>query len=206
MRAHVRGTAGHSSFAPAHVNALEYAARIVAMIQDRGRAYAVGGPFDREFTVPHATMLATMIEGGVATNVTPDYCAYTFELRGVDETRARADMDALLQEAQDRFQAEMQDISLKAGIQWEEIFSYPAMGDATGTKGFEAVKDILPEWGGKVSFGSEGGVFEVIGGIPSVIIGPGSIRQAHKADEFIEIDQVEQCLRFLDMLVELARE
>ncbi|WP_289069497.1 acetylornithine deacetylase [uncultured Aliiroseovarius sp.] len=201
MRAHVRGTAGHSSFAPQHVNALEYAARIIGMIQDRGRAYAENGPFDHDFTVPHATMLATMIDGGVATNVTPDRCTFTFELRSIDETRARADMDALLSEVENRLLPEMHAISPDTGIEWEEIFAYPAMGDATGTPGFEALRDILPEWGGKVSYGSEGGVFEVIGGIPSIIAGPGSIQQAHKADEFVEISQMDDCLHFLDKVV-----
>ncbi|WP_289042544.1 acetylornithine deacetylase [uncultured Aliiroseovarius sp.] len=201
MRAHVRGTAGHSSFAPQHVNALEYAARIIGMIQDRGRAYAENGPFDHDFTVPHATMLATMIDGGVATNVTPDRCTFTFELRSIDETRARVDMDALLSEVENRMLPEMHAISPDTGIEWEEIFAYPAMGDATGTPGFEALRDILPEWGGKVSYGSEGGVFEVIGGIPSIIAGPGSIQQAHKADEFVEISQMDDCLHFLDKVV-----
>ncbi|MBI6629448.1 acetylornithine deacetylase [Pontibaca salina] len=204
MRAHVRGTAGHSSFAPSHVNALEYAARIIAMIQDRGRTYVEHGPFDPDFTVPHATMLATTIEGGIATNVTPDRCSFTFELRSIDESRARPDLDTLLSEVEAQFLPEMRAISDEAGIEWEEVFAYPAMGDATRTPGFEALRHILPEWGGKVSFGSEGGVFEVIGGVPSVIIGPGSIKQAHKADEFIEISQLDACLYFLDQVTEFA--
>lgn len=204
MRAHVRGTAGHSSFAPSHVNALEYAARIIALIQDRGRAYAETGPFDPDFTVPHATMLATTIEGGIATNVTPDRCTFTFELRSIDETRARPDMQALLAEAETRLLPEMQAIGPETGIEWEEIFAYPAMGDATGTPGFEALRHILPEWGGKVSYGSEGGVFEVQGGIPSVIVGPGSIKQAHKADEFVDIAQLDLCLHFLDRIAGFA--
>lgn len=204
MRVHVRGTAGHSSFAPQHVNALEFAARIIELIQQRGRAYAENGPFDHDFTVPHATMLATMIEGGVATNITPDRCSFTFELRSIDETRARADMDALLSKIEADLLPEMHAISPEAGIEWEEIFAYPAMGDATGTPGFKVLRDILPEWGGKVSYGSEGGVFEVIGGIPSIIAGPGSISQAHKADEFVKISQLDECLHFLDKLCHFA--
>ena len=85
-------------------------------------------------------------------------------------------------------------------IEWQQLFAYPAMGDATDSEMFKALEPILPERGGKVSYGSEGGVFEIDGGIPSVILGPGSIRQAHKANEFIEIDQLSQCLAFLDDL------
>jgi acetylornithine deacetylase len=42
-------------------------------------------------------------------------------------------------------------------------------------------------------------------GIPSVVIGPGSIDQAHKADEFIAVAELEKCGRFLDQLVAHCR-
>jgi acetylornithine deacetylase len=77
------------------------------------------------------------------------------------------------------------------------------MGDATGAPGLQELRSMLPEWAGKVSYGSEGGVFEVVGGIPSVIIGPGSILQAHQRDEFVEVSQIDACLQFLDRLGEL---
>ena len=78
------------------------------------------------------------------------------------------------------------------------------MGDARGTDAFERHAHLMPRMGaGKVSYGSEGGVFETIGKIPSVIVGPGSIKQAHKPNEFVDIEQLDLCLGFLD---ELAHE
>ena len=35
-----------------------------------------------------------------------------------------------------------------------------------------------------------------------VVCGPGSIRQAHKADEYLALDQLKACLRMLDGLSE----
>ena len=52
-----------------------------------------------------------------------------------------------------------------------------------------------------VCFGTEAGLFQEIG-IPTVVCGPGSIEQAHKPDEYVEIDQLDQCL---DMLEKLKR-
>lgn len=202
MRAKVHGTGGHSSFAPRHVNAIEYAGRLISMIEDRARKFETEGPFDREFSVGHATMLTTMIEGGVATNITPDHCTLTFELRSIAEVDAVHEMRSLITEAQDTLVAEMKAACPEAGIEFEEIFSYPAMGDASNSQGFQRYKSILPELGDKVSYGSEGGVFEVQGGIPSVIIGPGSIKQAHLPDEFVEISQISECLGFLDQVVD----
>ena len=41
----------------------------------------------------------------------------------------------------------------------------------------------------KVAYGTEGGLFAQAG-IPTVVIGPGSIDQAHKADEFIAVSEL----------------
>jgi acetylornithine deacetylase len=37
-------------------------------------------------------------------------------------------------------------------------------------------------------------------GISTVVCGPGSIEQAHKVDEFIELNELKKCLKFLDGL------
>ena len=47
-----------------------------------------------------------------------------------------------------------------------------------------------------VSFGTDAGYFERVG-ISTVVFGPGSIEQAHKPDEYIEISELERCLAFL---------
>jgi acetylornithine deacetylase len=46
-----------------------------------------------------------------------------------------------------------------------------------------------------VAFGTDAGVFEAAG-LPGVVMGPGSILQAHTAREFVEIDQVEAMTAF----------
>ena len=48
-----------------------------------------------------------------------------------------------------------------------------------------------------VSFGTEAGLFQEIG-ISTVVCGPGSIEQAHKVDEFIELNELKKCLKFLE--------
>ena len=53
----------------------------------------------------------------------------------------------------------------------------------------------------KVPFGTEGGLFSAAG-IPTIICGPGSIDQAHKPDEFVALDQIARCERFLQRLID----
>ena len=48
-----------------------------------------------------------------------------------------------------------------------------------------------------VSFGTEAGLFQEIG-ISTAVCGPGSIEQAHKIDEFIELEEIKKCLKFLE--------
>jgi acetylornithine deacetylase len=56
---------------------------------------------------------------------------------------------------------------------------------------------------GKVSFGTEAGLFQQAG-LPTIVCGPGSIEQAHKPDEFIALDQVAQCEAMLRRMIRRA--
>jgi acetylornithine deacetylase len=52
----------------------------------------------------------------------------------------------------------------------------------------------------KVAYGTEAGLFS-LAGIPSIVCGPGDIQQAHKANEFVALDQLVQCERFLHKFI-----
>jgi acetylornithine deacetylase len=52
---------------------------------------------------------------------------------------------------------------------------------------------------GKVSYGTEGGIYEEAG-IPTIVCGPGSIQQAHKPDEWIAQSQLDACDDFIRRL------
>ena len=202
MICRVHGTAGHSSLAPKHVNAIKYSAQIISMIEDLTESFKQNGPFDEDYSVPYSTMLTTIIHSGIATNITPDSSSFNFEIRSLPEHDPVAVIEALKKRVAEDLEPLMKAVSPLAGVEWEELFSYPAMGDACGSEGFELIRTILPAWGGKVSYGSEGGMYETVAGIPAVILGPGSIVQAHKTNEYIEIEQLEECLAFLESLVE----
>ena len=52
---------------------------------------------------------------------------------------------------------------------------------------------------GLVPFGTEAGIFQNLG-MDVVVCGPGSIEQAHKADEFVSLAQLDQCITMLEKL------
>lgn len=53
---------------------------------------------------------------------------------------------------------------------------------------------------GKVTFGREAGLFDSIASVPAVVVGPGSIEQAHKAGEWIAITELDRCASFVGRL------
>ena len=58
----------------------------------------------------------------------------------------------------------------------------------------------------KVAFGTEGGLFSQKLGIPTVVCGPGSMEQGHKADEFVTLEQLAACDAMLEALIDRLEE
>ena len=52
----------------------------------------------------------------------------------------------------------------------------------------------------KVAYGTEASFFQEAG-IYTIVCGPGSIAQAHRANEYVELDQLGQCENFIDRLI-----
>jgi len=202
MRAHVRGLSCHSSLAPQGVNAVEAAARLVVKLSDMARRKAAEGPFDDGFDVPYTTVHTGVIQGGTALNIVPSDCTVDFEFRNLPQDDPRA----LLREVQDfaarEIEPAMTAIDPGTGFRWEEISAFPGLDTdpeaaiVTLAKALARANDTT-----KVAFGTEAGAFSE-SGIPAVVCGPGSIAQAHKPDEFVAGEQLAQCERFLDRLVE----
>jgi acetylornithine deacetylase len=204
LRCHIHGHEAHSSLTHKGVNAIETAAAVVMQIKDIARGKRDNGPFDPAFDPPYTTLQTGVIAGGTAVNIVPRECRFDFEMRHLPAD----DPNTIVDEVK-RFAAsllpEMQAVSQSAGIAFEETNLVQALSAKPDE---EVVQLALALSGanatGKVSFATEGGFFQQAG-IPTVICGPGSIEQAHKADEFIALDQVRQCEDFIDRLIERVR-
>ncbi len=202
MRCRVRGLECHSSLAPRGVNAVEHAAEVIAHLRRMARRIAAEGPFDPGFDVPFTTVHAGLVHGGTALNIVPRECVFDFEFRHL----AGDDPEALLAElrrfAEETLQPEMKAIDPQAGFAWEEISSFPGLDTPEDAEVVVLAKALAgSNTVGKVAFGSEAGLLQREG-IETVICGPGSIDQAHRPDEFIAVEQVALCERFLQRLMD----
>ena len=199
-RCRVTGKAAHSSLTHEAVNAIEYAARIVSRIQDisdreRTSGLRVGG-----FDVPFTTISTNLMSGGNGPNIVPALAEFTFDYRyvpGFDPTTIIAELRDLAAELEPRMKA----IDPAAGIEFIPINHIPALNAQPGDDAYRLVLDLLPDKTvDKVAYGTEASFFERYG-VPSVVCGPGSIVQAHKADEYVTLDQLAACDRMIDGLL-----
>ncbi|HYC45785.1 MAG TPA: acetylornithine deacetylase [Burkholderiales bacterium] len=201
-RCHVRGRAAHSAYAPKAVNAVEAAAEAVAYLKAMARRLRDHGPYDHAFDIVHTTVHTGVMRGGTALNIVPHEASFDFEVRHLPGDDPLALLAELETHIATRIAPEMQAIDSNAGFEIVEMSEIPALDTSAETAIVALVHELTgTSEVGKVSYGTEASQFQRAG-IPSVVCGPGSIEQAHKPNEYIELAQVETCERFLRKLME----
>ena len=195
---HFGGLAGHSSKPHKGVNAIEYASRYINKLLEIRQELIKRAPKNCIFDPPHSTLSIGGISGGIAHNVIADKCKVEWETRPVN----KADADFVTSEM-DKFVNEellpsMKKVFSKSFIKKEVIGEVIGFEKLNESEACEFVTSITGDNSREVvSFGTEAGLFQEIG-ISTVVCGPGSIEQAHKIDEFIELNEIKKCLKFLD--------
>ncbi len=183
VRVITRGVSAHSSAPEQGVNAIYRMARVVTALEDFAQSLTerephplVGGP----------TLSVGTIHGGAAVNVVPEQCEIMVDRRLIPgETPAQAlddiaeaiggilaDGDEVMPTLEDRAVATEAAADIVA-------LARRAVREVTG-------EDVVEG----VAYCTDGCDFAERG-VPLVVLGPGDIAQAHTADEWIELRQVE---------------
>jgi acetylornithine deacetylase len=201
FRCAVHGREAHSSYTTHGVNAIEYAARLVVFIRTLAERLAANETRDYGFTVPYSTLSTGIIHGGIAANVIPKECVFQFDLRTLPGTSPEGLYQQIRAHAE-LLAVEMRAVDPESGIDLDWV---------SQTVGLAAAEtDAIVQWAlrlsrnsqvGKVSYGTEAGLFQKMG-VASVICGPGDIAQAHRPNEFVTLEQLAQCERFMERIVE----
>ena len=99
---------------------------------------------------------------------------------------------------------EMQRVAPESSITTLEKFSVPPLVASDDNPAETLVRQLTGQNRCEVAaFTAEAGLFQNAG-IPSVICGPGSIDQAHRPNEYIDISQLDECSNFLVNLADWA--
>ena len=198
----VHGRTCHSSLAPMGVNAVEYAARVIAKIRDISDRMAKSGARDELYDVPFTTGHTGYLHGGTALNIVPDIATFEFEFRVLAVDKSSVLAQEVIDYAKNVLEPDMKAVAPEAGFDFEDRSEFAGLDTAPDAEVTLLAKHLSGRNGhSKVAYGTEGGLF-ALAGIPTVVIGPGSIDQAHKADEFIAVSELEKCGKFLDRLIE----
>lgn len=195
----LKGKEVHSSLTHLGVNTVMYGAELVGFIaglaEERRQTQN-----DPTFTPPYTTVHVGMMHGGTAHNIVPQECEIAWEFRAVagddgedikQRVQAFIDDDLL-----PRMRAVAPDSSIVTEPVAEVVGLFPEEDGAAET----LIKLLAQRNDAEaVSYGTEGGVFQQIG-ISTVVCGPGDIGVAHQPNEYVDIDQISQCMDLMDRL------
>lgn len=195
-RCRVSGRAAHSSLTPQGVNAIEYAARLVLHIRRLADAEQSFGVQKTLYDVPFATLQTGLIQGGTAANIVPKDCEFVFECRWLPGDSHQRFVDSVRDYAAVLL-AEMQSIAPEADIRFEQLVDCPPFESDPQSSVRQHVAALCCGCANEaVAYTTEAGRFAEAG-IAAVVCGPGSIEQAHRPDEFIDISQLQACSDWL---------
>ncbi|MER1974040.1 MAG: M20/M25/M40 family metallo-hydrolase, partial [Psychrobacter alimentarius] len=200
-RCRVHGKSALSSLTMQGVNAISYASRLIGYVDTLAEEISGRDDNDALFDVPYSTLSVGTIRGGTATNIVPNLCEFTFDYRNLPHM-TQDDILVPIQAKVAELSAQMQARAPETGIELVQEESVPAMTDNDSAE-LQALIAALTgdDERHKVAYATEGGQF-TNAGIPTIICGPGSIEQAHKADEYVALSEIERCDEFLQKLLD----
>jgi acetylornithine deacetylase len=195
----VTGLEAHSSNTHKGVNAVMVAGELLAELNRlAAEMRSRGDPMGR-FEPPFTSVHVGTIAGGTAKNIVPRRCVFTWEARfvpGADTeeipARIEAKAAALL--------PPMRALSTEAGIVTRRTVEVPGLQPVEGNTALALALALTGSNAtSAVSYATEAGLFQQAG-LPTIVCGPGSIDQAHKPDEYVEVAQLAACAGFLERL------
>ncbi len=199
---HCCGREHHSSAPEKGANAVMMAGEFVAMLDDVWNE--LRADTDPLFDPPHSTVQATVIHGGTAVNILARQADITWEYRCLPGRDPAAILANVQSRAETQILPKYRARAPEAAFRTELQAQYPGLvldeespavrlaRELTGANHVEAV-----------AYGTEAGHFQHAG-IAAVICGPGSIEQAHRADEFVALSELTACEMFLRKVIAKA--
>ena len=201
METVVTGYEAHSSQTHRGVSAVMAAARLVSKLDEMARAESANRstlPFEPPFTTIHVGV----IEGGTAANIISRRCRFVWDVRHIPEDDPMIHVDRFNAWCESEVLPEMRSVAPQAGIETRMLNEAPALGPEEDGEAERIARAITGDNAvHAAAYAAEAGQFQQAG-FSTVICGPGSIDQAHQPNEYIELDQIEQCERFLRGLMD----
>jgi len=191
------GMEGHASNPEKGLSAIQYGSLFTNKLFELENELKKRAPINSPFDPPWTTIQAGKIEGGVAHNVIAGQCSIDWEMRPVNNEDKDFVKNHLSNYCKNNLLPKMQSKFAKAKIETDIIGEIPGLIPKKENEIRIIMQELLQSNStGVISFGTEAGIFQEMD-MDVIVCGPGSINQAHKANEFISLSELEKCLKNL---------
>ena len=202
LETYVNGSAGHSSRIKQEVSAIHEAMRLILWLEKKMDQLIEDQRLDDRFHPPHSSIHIGMVQGGIAPNVIADKAYFYWDLRTIpmdDMATIVAEFESYCRSREKELRSIFPEFSIKT------IENHPPVPHLD-TKADDDVVELIKRISGNstldtVSYAAEAGQF-ANEGFQSAICGPGSIAQAHRADEFIAKEQLQKGMVMMQNLIQ----
>ena len=194
MRVEIQGKAGHSSNPEAGCSALDVANALMNQLtcfrEQLRRKHQ-----NAAFAVDYPTMNLGCLHAGDSPNRICSHAELQFDLRllpGIDHEKTFQELGRIVRRVEAQYETEIE-FSL-------DMPAIPAYQTSLDGKLLKSIQRAVNKPPSTVSFGTEAPFFSQLG-METVVFGPGSIDQAHQANEYLDLAQIDPSQRVLESLI-----
>ena len=193
-----KGFEAHSSLIKDGVNAINYCSKFINFLEKKQKF--IQKQKDTNYNPGFTTINVGKVLGGIAVNIIPNNCELEFEIRDIPRFKT----DKLLIQIKEYLsilEEQMKKENNACYIELEEQNNFPPLKTNENSEIISLCsKQLRSNSINSVSFGTEAGILSQLG-FQTIVCGPGSITQAHKPDEYIEINQLQKCEDFIEKII-----
>ncbi len=182
-RIKVTGKSGHSSRPDSGINAIEVMVEIINKLQ-KFKQHLKQNFSNQAFTVPEPTVNLGAIKGGDSANRICGHCYLDIDLRaipGIKDEELLAWLSDCFKPIADKYPGRITLTELHA--------SSPAFAESEHSELVHTAQQLSGHCCQAVNYATEAPYIQQLG-CQTIVLGPGSIEQAHQPDEFLSFEQI----------------
>jgi acetylornithine deacetylase len=197
----VNGSQGHSSRIEKEVSAIHESTRLILWLENKMKELAATTQ-NNEFLPPHSTLHVGKFNAGIATNVVAGKAVFEWDIRSIPEDKIEdvlTDFEVYCRALEKEKQPFFPNFKIVNTPLHPPV---PGLLTNKNSSVVDFVNTVINYKNlGYVAYATEAGQFAEAG-FESIICGPGSIEQAHRANEFVSIKQLELCVKMIENIVD----
>ncbi len=187
----VKGRSGHASKPELGVNAVEKCSAIIGGIADWRREMAK----DEDEDLGASLATPTVISGGTKSNVIPGSCELIVDARWIPKHGT-----AYMQRGLNAVLASLKKTDPDLDAKVELMYDSPSLKLPRDHPFVRLAEDASGHGSEVAPYGTEAAL-HAQHGTPSIVLGPGSLKQAHVVDEYVEVSEARKAQAIYQKLV-----